>query len=495
MRPRCILAIDQGTTNTKALLIDETGAVVARASEPVEVRFPQPGWVEEDPLELWRTVQDAAAACLAAAGPRIDIAAIAVTNQRESAIAWDRASGRPLGPCIVWQCRRTAAACADLRHRRMGDRIAGKTGLQIDPLFSATKFRWLIDHADDGPRRAAHGEICVGTVDSWLAWSLTAGVVHACDLTNASRTQLLNLRSCQWDDELIDLFGVPKAVLPGVKPSSGVFGRTASGTAIPAGLPIASLVGDSHAALFGHLTFGRGSVKATYGTGSSLMSAIGAPTASRAGLSTTIAWALHDGTRYALEGNITSTGGAVDWLSRFLGPDHTPASVARLADAVPDSDGVYLVPAFAGLGAPHWDDGARGLMCGLTRGTTAAHVARATLEAIAFQVRDVFDAMQQDAGLEFPALLADGGASGNDTLMQIQADTIGRPVIRSRSTDLSACGAAYLAGLATGVWASTDALAKLPHPVDRFEPRMADAERARRYDGWRDAVARARSRS
>jgi glycerol kinase len=349
-------------------------------------------------------------------------------------------------------------------------------------------------------RRAGAGELCCGTIDAWVLWNLTGGGVHACDATNASRTQLFDLEAAAWDDELLDAFGIPRPLLPEVKPSSGVFGETVASGRLPAGLPVASAIGDSHAALFGHAAFRPGSVKATYGTGSSLMTPTAAPRRSRHGLSTTVAWSLaRDGAgsasapalTYALEGNITVTGSALDWLGQLLGIE--ASAVAELAQSVPDSGGVHLVPAFAGLGAPYWDAEARGLVHGLTRGSTAAHLARATLESVAFQVRDVFDAMRGDTGAA-TALLADGGASRNDALMQLQADILGFPVLRNDSADLSARGAAWLAGLAVGLWPSTEALAALPAQVSRFEPALSEARRESRYAAWKDAVARARTR-
>jgi glycerol kinase len=487
-----ILAIDQGTTNTKALVVDESGAVVARASCPVAISFPQPGWVEQDPAAVWATVEDAIDACLASPGVGPD--AIAVSNQRESVLVWERATGRPLGPCIVWQCRRTAAFCEELRGRGVQSMVERKSGLTIDPLFSASKIRWLLDAIPGGHARAAAGELCAGTVDSWVLWNLTGGAVHACDATNASRTQLYGLERGDWDEELLELFGVPRAMLPEIRPSSGRFGATRRTRSLPDGVPVAGAIGDSHAALFGQAAFQPGIVKATYGTGSSLMTMTPAPIRSTHGLSSTVAWALPDTTSFALEGNITMTGGALDWFAQFLGGQTTASAAADLAATVDDAGGVYVVPAFAGLGAPHWDDGARGLIAGLTRGTRAAHVARATLESIAYQVRDVFDAVRLDTAAAPVALLADGGASRNDLLMQFQADMLGCPVVRARSADLSAIGAAWLAGLATGVWPSLDALARLPRDVDRFEPAMTASERDRRYAGWAEAVQRTRTR-
>lgn len=491
MSGRHILAIDQGTTNTKVLLLDQTGLIVSRASRPVETSFPQPGWVEQDGTALWRTTAAAINDCLASAGCP-EVYAVGVTNQRESVLAWSRSTNQPLGPCIVWQCRRTAPQCAALRERGLQDLIASRTGLTIDPLFSATKARWLIDNVPGARERAASGDLCIGTVDSWILWNLTGGAVHATDTSNASRTQLFNLRSGSWDPELLDLFGIPAGTLPRLGSSSGVRGRTTEIERLSGGIPIASLIGDSHAALFGHSAGRHGAVKATYGTGSSLMTLVDGPVISRTGLSTTVAWSIEGRIAYALEGNITVTGGAVDWLGRVLGGT-SAQGVAALAATVSDSDGVYVVPAFAGLGAPYWDDGARGLISGLTRGTTAAHVARATVEAIAYQVRDVFDAMETDTGGRPPALHADGGGSSNDSLMQFQADLLGRTVVRNRSTDLSAIGAAWLAGLATGVWTSTGDLEGLAPNTDRFEPAMAETKREGLYAGWREAVARARS--
>jgi glycerol kinase len=488
-----ILAIDEGTTNAKALAMTADGAIVARASRPVDVTFPRPGWVEQNAEQLWQSVLDAARECIVLAGGHAP-AAIGVTNQRESVLVWDRATGRPLGPCITWQCRRTVDICDRLRADGAEPIIVEKTGLTIDPLFSATKARWLLEQIPEGVARAANGELCIGTVDSWVVWNLTGGAVHVCDATNASRTQLCDVKAGAWDDQLLEVFGVPLAALPAIRPSSDIAGVTRPHDGIAGEIPIASLIGDSHAALFGHAAFVPGAVKATYGTGSSLMT----PTSSlarAAGLSSAIAWAFPGAVQYALEGNITDTGGAVDWAGRLLGSDEPDALVASLASTVGDTGGVYLVPAFAGLGAPHWDDRAKGVLCGLTRGAGRAQIARAALESIAYQVRDVFDVMTRAIAATSPTLLADGGASRNDQLMQFQADVLGCPVVRNRSTDLSAVGAAWLAGLATGTWSSLEQLERLPCAIDRFEPRIAASERARLLDGWRDAVARARSRS
>jgi glycerol kinase len=496
---RTILAIDQGTTNSKALLVGEDGRVLAVGAAPLAVSYPQPGWVEQDAAEIWASVCAAVAECLRAAGDLAGgLVAVAVTNQRESTLAWERASGRPLGPVIVWQCRRTAEFCRDLRARGHEGAIHERTGLQVDPLFSASKMRWLLEHIPDGERRARAGDICLGTVDSWLLWNLAGGAAHACDLSNAARTGLLNLHTLSWDPDLLELYGVPAAVLPEPLPSAHVYGETAGGAPCPSGLPVAALVGDSHSALYGHAGFRPGVVKATYGTGTSLMVAVAEPVLSRQGLSTTVAWSLRPGEAvYALEGNISVTGAAVQWLGALLGREAPvgPEEIEALARTVDDAGGVYLVPAFVGLGAPHWREEARGLVTGLTRGSGAAHLARATLEAIAYQVRDVFDALQNEAGAPLAVLHADGGATANDTLMQFQADILGTPLVRGRAAggvgmDVSALGAAYLAGLAVGIWRDEAEIAALPRPEERLEPAMPAERRQALYAGWRAAVAR-----
>ena len=486
-----ILAIDQGTTNTKAVLVNARGEITSRASRPMTVVYPQPAWVEQDAEAIWQSVCGAIDACLAQAdahAPQIE--AIAISNQRESVVVWERASGRPVGPVIVWQCRRTADFCAAVRERGLAQDIQACTGLELDPMFSASKIRWLLDHAERGQERAQRGELLCGTIDSWVLWNLTGGSVHACDMTNASRTQLLDLKTRAWSPEMLDIFGVPPLALPELRPSSGAFGKSASCGRLRAGVPILSMIGDSHGALFGQAGFRPGSVKATYGTGTSLMTPVLSPLISQRGISTTVAWALDaEQVTYALEGNILVTGAAVGWLATFLGLADADA-VAELARRVGNSEGVYLVPAFVGLGAPHWNDAARGLVSGLTLGATAAHLARATLDAIAYQVRDVFDLMQAEARTPLKRLLADGGASKNDALMQFQSDILGCTVSRSASADASALGAAYLAGLAAGLWRNLAEIEQLPRPRDSFEPVMTASERQQRYAGWQAAVAR-----
>lgn len=488
MPPDVILAIDQGTTNSKAILVNSAGHIIARASRSPELKYPQPAWVEQDPQMLWMTVAEAIEDCLTQAGHPA-LAGVAITNQRETVLAWDRSTGQALGPAIVWQCHRTTPFCQDLRSRGLEPLLRQLTGLTIDPMFSASKMRWLLDNIEDGGARAESGEILLGTVDSWILWNLTGGQVHATDSTNASRTQLFNLRTLAWDQTLLEIFGVPLSVLPQVLPSESFFGETTTVAGLHAGVPIACLIGDSHAALYGHAGFRPGSVKATYGTGSSLMTPTAGPIFSHLGLSTTIAWGRKEVT-YALEGNIYATGAAVQWLGQLLGLDDAGNGVETLARQVSNTGGVTFVPAFVGLGAPHWSETARGLLCGLTGGTSASHLARATLEAIAFQVRDVFDAMTAEAGTPLRLLLADGGASRNNLLMQLQADILGIPVARNLSTDLSALGAAYLAGLAVGLWASEADLVTLSRFEEKFEPQISEEIRCNRYSDWQAAVRR-----
>lgn len=482
-----ILSLDEGTTNAKAILMNGAGSIVKETSRPVSIAYPQPAWVEQDAWEIWHATLAAAADVLDGL-PASQVAAVAITNQRESVLAWERASGEPLGPCITWQCKRSAPYCEELRQRGLEDSIFRLTGLAVDPMFSAGKARWLLDHIPDGLQRAQAGEICLGTVDSWLLWNLSGGALHACDITNASRTQLFNLQTLAWDHELLAIFDIPRAALPEVRLSSAFYGETVSLPGIPAGLPIAAMIGDSHAALYGHAGFQPGAIKATYGTGSSLMTPTAARIFSQKGLSSSIAWGYQQAT-YALEGNIYVTGAAIQWLADLLGLGG-PENIEALAAQAGDTGGVYFVPALAGLGAPYWNDSARGLISGLTRGTTAAQLARATQESIAFQIRDVFDTMQAETGTSLQVLLADGGATRNQALMQFQADILGVPVQCSLASNVSALGAAYLAGLTAGVWASQEEIAGLVRPQIRYEPAMNDAERDRLYAGWKDAVGR-----
>jgi len=453
----------------------------------MDIEYPQPGWVQQDAAAIWTAVRECIDEVMESAGsPALD--GIGISNQRESGVAWDAATGTAIGPVVTWQCRRSTELCDLLRGAGRATEIQQRTGLPLDPGFTAGKWRWLLDQTPDGATRAAQGEILLGTVDSWVLWNLTGGTAHATDVSNAARTQLMNLANGAWDPWLAEAFGVPLAALPEIRPSSANFGETVSLGALPAGVLIGSMVGDSHAALFGHAGFEPGAIKATYGTGSSLMMPTPTMLTSDAGLASTVAWGL-DATTYALEGNINVTGAAVGWAADFLGLDG-PAAIAGLAAGVDSNEGVYLVPAFTGLGAPHWDDQARGLVSGLTRGTTSAHLARASVESIAYQVRDVFVAMQSSAEGALSVLMVDGGPTRNDQLMQFQADINGVPVQRNDTAELSAMGAAYLAGLASGVWTSLDEVAALPRATKRFEPAMDDGTRNQLLAGWQDAVAR-----
>jgi glycerol kinase len=494
-----ILAIDQGTTNTKAVLVDREGRIVYRASAPLEILQPQPGFVEQDPLALWQSVVQVIAACVRHAhAERASIAGIAISNQRETAVAWRRAAaqssaaGEPVGNAITWQCRRSEPVCERLRAHAVI--IQSITGLPLDPLLSATKWAWLFDQHPELQTQAARGDLHLGTVDAWLLYNLTAGKVHATDHTNASRTALLSLATLDWDLVLSDLFGIPLAALPAVCPSSGSFGTCA---AIPelAGVPIVAMIGDSHAALVGHGRYEPGTVKATYGTGSSLMMLTPELVSEAKQLARTVAWSTEGGAHFALEGNIAMSGAAVQWVGEFLDLAHPIEDAAALAATVPDAAGLILVPAMVGLGAPYWDSAARGLMTNVERSHTAAHLARAAVDAIAFQVADVLEAMETAAHVTLPVLLADGGATRNDSLMQMQANVLGRPVHRSAHEDLSARGAALLGGLTLGWWRSLDELAALPKSVQPFEPNKTQADRERLHGAWRLAVKRARLRN
>ena len=485
-----ILAIDQGTTNTKALMVDPSGTVLARGSQPTSISYPQPGWVEQDALEVWRCTHEAINECLGALDEP-DLVAVAVTNQRETALVWERETGKPVGPCVVWQCRRTASFCNELKAQGLEPLLQERTGLQVDPMFSASKIRWILDHTKDGRRRAEGGELCVGNIDSWILWNLTGGAVHATDMTNASRTQLLNLHELEWDEEALAIFGIPSAALPEIKPSSFVYGETVPIDSLPGGVPIASLIGDSHASLYGQGGFKPGSIKATYGTGSSLMTPTSTPLISKNGLSTTIAWARKKVT-YALEGSAFVCGAAVQWLRDNLGLIQSAAETETIAQSVEDAGGAYFVPAFSGLFAPYWDMDARGVIVGLTRYVRREHLVHATLEAICYQTKDVLEAMQKDSGVESKTLKVDGGAVKNNYLMQLQADILGVEVVRPTVDETTALGAAYAAGLATGFWESLDDLRK-NWGIDRvFEPHWDDARREEGYAGWKRAVERAR---
>jgi glycerol kinase len=484
-----VLAIDQGTTNTKALLIDASGAIVARASVPVVVTHPKAGWAEQSGEAIWQSVQTAVGECLAAR-PDIRLASIGISNQRESVLVWDRATGAALGPCVTWQCRRSAERLMPLRRPEVEKLVADKTGLGLDPLFPAAKIAWLLDNIPGARAAADAGRLCAGTVDSWLLFKLTGGKFHATDYSNASRTQLFDIHRLRWDDELGRPFDVPVAILPDALPSDSTFGVTIAQGAIPDGVAIGAVMGDSHAALYGHGIRAPGAVKATYGTGSSLMTLTERPVLSRNGLSTTIAWGAAGKVAYALEGNISVSGQAAAFATSLLGLADE-AVLTQLAQTVEASDGVVFVPALAGLGAPHWRADVRGLFTGMSLSTKPAHLARATLDAIALQIHDVFAAMQADCGGSLSALSTDGGASRNDLLMQIQSDILQQPVRRSRLAELSAIGVGVMAGVRAGLWSEDHARSPLTAGADVFSPVMDSVQRDRLLAAWRVAVGQA----
>ncbi|MEW6159345.1 MAG: glycerol kinase GlpK [Verrucomicrobiota bacterium] len=486
-----ILALDQGTTSSRAMIFDAAGSIKAVAQKEFPQIFPQPGWVEHNPNDIWSSQAGVAAEALANAGLNAsDIAAIGITNQRETTVVWERATGKPVCNAIVWQDRRTASLCDRLKRDRLNKTITKKTGLVVDAYFSATKVHWILKNVPGAREKARRGELAFGTVDSWLVWNLTGGQVHATDPSNASRTMLFNIRTGQWDDELLEIFGVPRSMLPEVKSSSEVYGE-AKLFADP--IPVAGIAGDQQAALFGQVCTKPGMVKNTYGTGCFMLMNTGIkPIVSKNNLLTTVAWRIGKRTEYALEGSIFIAGAVVQWLRDGLGIIKSSADVEQLAAQVTDTGGVYLVPAFAGLGAPHWDQYARGAIIGLTRGTNVRHLARAALEGIAFQVMDVLHAMESDAGIRLKELRVDGGASLNNLLMQFQADLLGVPVVRPRTSETTALGAAYLAGLAVGYWQNQDEIARQWQADEKFTPGMTAAVRKRLCLGWEKALERAK---
>jgi len=485
-----ILALDQGTTSSRTIVFDQAGSVVATAQKEFRQIFPKPGWVEHDANEIWATQLATAQDVLKRAGlSASDIAAIGITNQRETTVVWDRATGVPIHHAIVWQDRRTAARCDQLKARGLTATIKRKTGLVVDSYFSGTKLEWILKNVPGARAKAKAGTLAFGTIDTWLVWKLTGGRVHVTDPSNASRTMLFNLRG-DWDNELLKMLGVPRSVLPEVRSSSEVYGHT---TLLGGSIPIAGIAGDQQAALFGQACTQPGMVKNTYGTGCFMLMNTGTkPTPSKHNLLTTVAWRIGNRTEYALEGSIFIAGAVVQWLRDGLGIIRSSADVEALAAQVTDPDGVYLVPAFAGLGAPHWDQYARGLVAGVTRGTTAAHIARAALEGIAFQVTDVLRAMEADAKVKLKELRVDGGASANNLLMQFQSSLLDVPVVRPKVTETTALGAAYLAGLAVGYWKDQKQIAAQWQVDRRFTPSMKPAERKRLETGWRKALDRAR---
>ena len=488
-----ILALDQGTTSSRAIVFDRDGTPRAVAQREFTQIFPQPGWVEHDGREIWATQVGVAAEALAMArlSPR-DIAAIGITNQRETTLLWDRRTGEPVHNAIVWQDRRTAGECDRLKGEGLEPLFRRKTGLVLDAYFSGTKLAWLLDHVPGARARAEAGELAFGTVDSWLAWNLSGGKLHITDASNASRTLLFNITTLEWDDELLAILGIPRVILPEVVDSSAVYGETA-GNLFAAAIPLAGMAGDQQAALFGQACGAPGMAKNTYGTGCFLLMHTGdTPVVSERNLISTVAWRMGGRAEYALEGSVFIAGAAVQWLRDGLGIIRESGDVEALADSVTDSGGVIMVPAFAGLGAPHWDPYARGAIVGITRGTTAAHIARAALESIAFQTADLLSAMEADAGVTLAELRVDGGATVNNLLMQFQADLLGVPVVRPRCRETTALGAAYLAGLAVGYWRNRDEIARLWQRERLFEPEMGRDKALSLRRRWERAVERAR---
>lgn len=492
MKENYVLAIDQGTTGTTVLLIDQKGQVAGRGYREITQYYPKPGWVEHDPEEIWQNTLSAADAAIRSADvQKGQIAAVGITNQRETSIVWDRRSGKPVYKAIVWQCRRTAEMCEGLRERGFSEKIKSKTGLIIDPYFSATKLAWILDNVKEARNAAQRGDLLFGTIDTWLLWKLTNGDIHATDYTNASRTMLFNIHSLKWDEEILEELNIPTAMLPEVRLSSGHFGFVNYGNGLLDGVTIAGDAGDQQAALFGQACFHPGSIKNTYGTGCFLILNTGEEAiSSEHGLLTTIACGPGSSPVYALEGSIFIAGAAVQWLRDELGIISHASETEPLAGSVPDTGGVYVVPAFAGLGAPYWDADARGAILGITRGTGREHIVRAVLESIAYQTTEVMDAMRSDSGQEIRQLRVDGGASANNFLMQFQSDVLGMEVNRPVVSETTALGVAFLAGLAVGFWKDESQLEKCRNTDAIFRPAISSEHRSELMAGWRKAVSR-----
>lgn len=491
MREQLIMAIDQGTTGSTVLLVNRRGEVAAKAYSEFTQIYPKAGWVEHDPMEIWEVTLRVAREALVLAGVGAEeIAGIGITNQRETTILWERATGRPIHNAIVWQCRRTASICEELRSRGVAEQVRAKTGLVLDAYFSATKVQWILDQVPGARERAETGEILFGTVDTWLVWNLTGGRVHVTDYSNAARTMLFNINELVWDEEILTMLRIPRGMLPDVRPSSERYGVT-DPSLFGGEIPIGGIAGDQQAATFGQGCFARGMVKNTYGTGCFMLMNVGeTPVYSDNGLLTTIAWGVDGKVEYALEGSVFIAGAAIQWLRDGLEFFTNSAESEQLAEEVEDTDGVYFVPAFTGLGAPYWDMYARGGILGLTRGSSKAHITRAALEAMAYQTRDVLEAMLRDSGLRLQELRVDGGASQNNLLMQFQADMLDTPVSRPKIVETTAMGAAFLAGLAVGFWKDREEVKALLALDRQFVPTMAEERRAQLYSGWKKAVER-----
>jgi glycerol kinase len=492
MDKKYILALDQGTTSSRAILFNNDGKIVKTAQKEFRQIFPKAGWVEHDPIEIWETQYTVAKEAIQAAGATAnDIAAIGITNQRETTIVWDKNTGKPVYNAIVWQCRRTADICNDLKKRKLEKYVRDNTGLVIDAYFSGTKVKWILDNVQSARQKAEKGDLLFGNIDTWLIWNLTKGKVHVTDYSNASRTLMFNIKKLAWDEKMLKELNVPKAVLPAAKPSSEVYGNAVK-EMFGAEIPISGAAGDQQAALFGQACYQEGAAKNTYGTGCFMLMNTGTkPITSKSGLVTTIAWGVGGKVEYALEGSVFIAGAAIQWLRDELKIIATSAESEKFAKEVNDTQGVYMVPAFVGLGAPYWDMSARGAIVGLTRGANKSHLIRATLESIAYQTRDVIDAMQKDSGIKLASLRVDGGAVANNFLMQFQADILGVDVIRPTIIETTALGAAYLAGLAVGFWKSKDEIAKKWAVDKTFSCKMSSADSKKKYTGWQKAVQRA----
>lgn len=492
-KPRYIIALDQGTTSSRAIVVDQAGDLVAVAQKEFSQHYPKPGWVEHDPLEVWSSQSGTVAEALSRANLSTDaIAAVGITNQRETTLVWDRETGRPVYNCIVWQDRRTSDYCRKLKADGCEPLVTERTGLRLDPYFSGTKLRWILENVPGARQRAKDGKLLFGTIDTWLIWQLTGGKVHATDVTNASRTLLYNLRSGEWDNEMLSLFDIPRALLPEVRSCSEIYGHV-SRRNFPEGAAIAGVAGDQHAALFGQACFTAGMAKNTYGTGCFLLMNTGeSPVVSKNNLLTTVAWKLNGQTTFALEGSLFVGGAVVQWLRDELQIVRSAQELDELAESVPNANGLFLVPAFAGLGAPHWDPYARGAAVGLTRGVNRAHLCRSALEAIAFQSADLIACMERDSGISLKELRVDGGASRSRPLLQIQADLLGSRVIRPRSVETTALGAAYFAGLAVGYWADCDEISRQWRADVTFSPTVQPMESKLLREQWDRAVERAK---
>ena len=490
---RYILSIDQGTTGTTVMVLSESLQVLSKVNKEFPQIYPRPGWVEHNPEDIWDTTLATIAGALSKAGIHgEDVAGIGITNQRETTTVWRRRDDKPIHNSIVWQCRRTSDTCASMREAGLQDLFRSKTGLVLDPYFSGTKVKWILDHVDGARDAAANGDLAFGTIDTFLVWRLSGGEAHVTDVSNASRTLLMDLRTLAWDDELLGHLDVPRSVLPDIRSCSEVYGHTRGLDVLPDGIPIAGMAGDQQAALFGQVCFGAGEAKCTYGTGAFLLMNTGSePVPSERGLLTTVGWQVGDQVDYALEGSAFIAGAAVQWLRDGLGIIQHAHEIEALANTVSDSGGVVFVPALTGLGAPHWRAEARGVICGLDRGVTRGHLARATLEGIALQNTDILKAMEADSGVTLTALKVDGGAAANNLLMQYQADVLGVPIVRPQMLETTALGAGLLAGLATGVWSDKEEARSVWQADRTFNPLMDDAARQEHLDRWADAVRRA----